>query len=109
MEGRASLFHIGGDLLWKSPFSLDSTTLADFPGLVPSELSHDGYFDALNDFLFRLTDPIGQELAGDMHTADVYVGTDEHLADSEEARERAKASGDSSEDDGDDDPESGEE
>jgi hypothetical protein len=63
LEGEARLFHIGGSTLWKAPLNLDSTLLPEFPGLVPAELSHDGYFDALNDFLFRLTDPMGLELA----------------------------------------------
>jgi len=63
LQGRARLFHIGGDTLWKAPLELDSTEIPEFPGLVPAELSHDGYFDAFNDFLFRLTDPMGAELS----------------------------------------------
>lgn len=63
LEGSARLFHIGGSTLWRAPLALDSTVLPEFPGLVPAELSHDGYFDALNDFLFRLTESMGAELS----------------------------------------------
>ncbi len=63
LEGSARLFFIGGGTLWKAPLALDSTRIPEFPGLEPSELSHDGYFDALNDFLFRLTEAMGTELS----------------------------------------------
>ncbi|GEM_PF-1409616 len=82
LDGKARLFHINGSTLWKSPLSMDSTELESFPGLQPRELHHDEYFNALNDFLFRLTEAAGNELSADLprgtkhETAAGLVGTD---------------------------------
>lgn len=76
LEGSARLFHIGGGTLWKAPLALDSTRIPEFPGLIPSELSHDGYFDALNDFLFRLTEAMGAELSAGMPAARPLPGAE---------------------------------
>ena len=90
LDGKARLFHINGSTLWKSPLSLDSTELETFPGLQPRELHHDEYFNALNDFLFRLTEAAGEELAADLprsikhETAAGLVGTDISEGDDDE-------------------------
>ena len=99
LEGSARLFHIDGDTLWKAPFSMDSTLLADFPGLIPGELSHDGYFDSLNDFLFRLTQTAMSELSGGLPTEQNYEGRDDPLSQNPSADGSKVTSGTSAEDD----------
>lgn len=95
LTGKARMFHIDGGTLWKAPFSLDSTTIPEFPGLDPKELHHDEYFNALNDFLFRLTAPAMKELAGDLPTAQNYEFSE--LNQREEAKDLEDGDGDGEE------------